>query len=128
VLVRIAHAPTAATDEERCDRREFWLHRSEGDTLIAHDCESQWGADTTGTATVKVGRSRIEVNYVEYQSNDGCEILRASIRLIGTRVQVSQRRVVGTVRKNRCIPTGRNVPIEPAGDGSAEHPLIVLHR
>jgi len=127
VTVRIAHAPEAKTDEEHCDRREYWLSRSSGDILVAADCEAQWGADNPGPAMVKVDGKKLRVSYTELQSSDGCEVYAAVVDVAGPRLVEAQSRVAGTVVKDACKP-GKPAAVDPVGDGSASHPLLTLHR
>ena len=128
VTVRLAHAPDASTDEEHCDRREYWLSRPTGDLLVAVDCEEQWGADNAGPATVKVKGKRLNVSYTELQSSDQCETYSAAVDVVGPKLVESQSRVGGAMVKNVCHPGKESAPISPVGDGSAAHPLLTLHR
>jgi hypothetical protein len=128
VEVRIAHSPDATSDEDRCDRREYWLARASGDALLAADCEVQWGADNPGPAQIKVEGTRLAVRYVEFQANDRCEIYEATVELrAGPRVE-TERRSVGTIAKDDCVPGSEHGALVPLGDGSADHPLLTLHR
>jgi hypothetical protein len=128
VTVRLAHTPDASTDEEHCDRREYWLSRASGDLMIAADCAAQWGADNPGPATIEVAGSQLHVSYTEMQSSDGCEVHTATIGVAGPRLIEAQNRVAGTVVKNVCRPGNQQAPMLPAGDGTAGHPLLTLHR
>jgi hypothetical protein len=128
VAVRLAHAPDAGTDEEHCDRREYWLSRPTGDLLVAVDCQVQWGADNAGPATVKVKGTRLEVSYTELQSSDACENYSATVSVVGPKLVEAQSRVVGTVVKNVCQPSRATAPLAPVGDGSPAHPLLTLNR
>lgn len=125
--MRVAHAPDASTDEEHCDRREYWLSRPSGELLVAVDCETQWGADSAGPATIKGDGKKLRVSYTELQSNDNCEIYAATVDVVGPRPVEAQSRVVGTVVKDSCRP-GKQATVDPPGDGSAAHPLLTLHR
>lgn len=126
VDLRLAHTADAAADEDRCDRREYWLVRPEGPVLLAADCEAQWGADDPGPATTSIEGDHLDINYVEFQSSDGCEMVDARIRLLPLRVERQERRQ-GTTRRDACRAS-KPVPSPPGGDGSADHPLLVLHR
>lgn len=128
VTVRAPHALDAGTDEERCDRREYWLSRPSGDLLVAVDCERQWGAGNAGPATIKVQGKRLLVSYTELQSSDRCEAYSASVGVAGPRLVESQSRVTGTVVKDVCRPGKEPAPVVPVGDGSAAYPLLTLHR
>jgi hypothetical protein len=126
VDLRIAHAPDAGSDEDRCDRREYWVVSGRQTVLVAADCEAQWGADNAGPATTTVIGDRLEVHYVEFQSSDGCETVEAQISLSPPHVDRQERRR-GTTRQDHCRAT-KPAPSPPGGDGSPDHPLVVLHR
>lgn len=128
VEVRIAHAPDASADEDRCDRREYWVSRPTGDVLVAVDCETQWGADNAGPAEVKLRGAQLDVRYVEFQSSDRCESYAATVALAGPKLTAVQSRTVGNVKKNACNLGKGLAPVDPLGDGSAAHPLLTLHR
>ncbi len=128
VTVRIGHAPSAASDEEKCDRREYWVSRPAGDILVAADCEVQWGADNPGPVTVQLRGTELDVRYVEFQSSDGCESYGATVSLAGPKITALQTRKLGTVKKNVCRPSARSGVVDPLGDGSAAHPLLTPHR
>ena len=127
VVVRLAYAPDASTDADRCDRREYWLSRPTGDILVAVDCERQWGADNAGPATITVRGKRLEISYVEMQSGDRCESYSATIEAVGPRLVESQSRVVGSIVKDVCHPGQAAAPVDPVGDG-LRSPLLTLHR
>jgi hypothetical protein len=128
VTVRVAHVLDASTDEEHCDRREYWLSRASGDILVAVDCETQWGADSAGPATVKVEGKKLHVRYTELQSSDGCETYSATVDVAGPRLVEAQSRVVGSLVKDVCKPGKQAAPPVPPGDGTAAHPLLTLRR
>ena len=128
VEVRIAHTPDASADEDRCDRREYWVSRPGGSTLVAVDCETQWGADNPGPAEVKLQGAQLDVRYVEFQSSDRCESYAATVSLSGPKLTAVQSRTVGNVKKNACRIGKESALIDPLGDGSADHPLLTLHR
>ena len=127
VTVRIAHARDASADEDRCDRREYWLSSLSGDALVAVDCETQWGADNPGPAVVRLQGASVNLRYVEFQSGDRCEIYTATVDATVPRVE-AQTRAVGSVVKNACVPGKQRLPPAAVGDGSAKHPLLTLHR
>ena len=127
VELEIAHVSDASTDEERCNRREYWLSRPSRSVLLAADCTVQFGADNAGPADVRMSGSRIDLRYVEFQSDDRCELYNATVDLAGPTV-VAQNRLVGAVSKNQCIAGQERVPFRPIGDGSQGHPLLTLHR
>ena len=127
VVIQVAPAPDASADQERCKRREYWLSGASGDLLIAADCDVQWGADNTGPAEVRMNGSRIEIRYIEYQSNDRCESYTATVDVVGPTI-VSQNRLAGAVSRDTCVPTQKRLPLPPAGDGALGHPLLTLHR
>jgi len=127
-ILRVAHAATATTDEERCDRREFWLRQSGSDRFVASDCEVQWGADTTGSSRFAVYEREIGIRYVEFQSGDRCETVDATVRLMAREVRIKQRRAFGKALRDTCEPVAGNAVATPGGDGSRDHPFIVLHR
>jgi len=128
VEVRIAHTPEASADEDRCDRREYWVSRPGGSTLVAADCETQWGADNPGPAEVKLQGAQLDVRYVELQSSDRCESYAATVSLSGPKLTAVQSRTVGNVEKDACRVGKKAALIDPPGDGSADHPLLTLHR
>jgi len=127
VEVRIAHTPDASADEDRCDRSEYWVSRSNGSTLVAADCETQWGADNPGPAEVKLQGAQLDVRYVEFQSSDRCESYAATVSLTGPKLTAVQSRIVCNVKKNTCRVGKESAPIDPLGDGSADHPLLTLY-
>jgi len=127
-ILRVAHAPTATTEEYRCDRREFWLRQSGVDSFVATDCEVQWGADTTGSSRFGVQEHQIGIRYVEFQSGDLCETVDATVRLVARKIRIKQRRVFGKAVRDTCEPGAGKAVATPAGDGSRDHPFIVLHR
>jgi hypothetical protein len=127
VDLRIAHEPSATTDEDRCDRREYWLLGPGREILLANDCESQWGADNPGPATTSLDGTRFRVSYVEFQSSDGCETVDATVRLSPLAIEKEVRRQ-GTVRRNQCSAQKPvRTPLTP-GDGSIGRPLLALHQ
>lgn len=126
--VRIAHAPDASADEDRCDLREYWAVRPSGNVLLATDCEVQWGADNAGPATVTVRGTEVDVLYVEMQSSDRCERYAATISLEPGKPTATESRTIGTVEHNVCRVAREAAPIVPLGDGSPGHPLLTLHR
>jgi hypothetical protein len=127
VVVRLAAPADAADDETRCDRREYWLVRPEGDLLLAADCESQWGADHAGPATVAVSGTLATFHYVEFLANDDCETVDATLRLPHGRIETHARHL-GKIVGNACRPSRRGVPIPAPGSGMLDHPVLVLHR
>lgn len=127
VVVRLGHSADAGADEDRCDRREYWLSLPPAHQLVARDCEVQWGADTAGPAEVTVKDARLDIRYLEFQSDDRCEMHRATIDVNGPKV-VEQSRTVGSVVKSTCVPGRGSVALPPMGDGSPSRPLLTLHR
>jgi hypothetical protein len=127
VVARIAASPNAASDEDRCDRREYWLARPEGDLLLAVDCAEQWGADNAGPAEVMVSGTLAKFHYVEFLADDRCEIVDAALRLPQGRIEAHARQW-GKVVGNLCRPTRKRAPIPEAGSGTIDHPILVLHR
>jgi hypothetical protein len=127
LVVRLAAPADAATDEDRCDRREYWLSRPAGDLLLAVDCEAQWGADNAGPASLTVSGTLATFHYVEFLSDDACEIVDASVRLPQGRIETHTRRL-GTVVDNVCRPSRKGSFIPGPGSGTLHHPLLVLHR
>jgi hypothetical protein len=127
VVVRLAAPADAATDEDHCDRREYWLSRPTGDLLLAVDCEAQWGAENAGPATVTVSGTLARFHYVEFLANDACEIVDAALRLPQGGVEAHTRHW-GTVVGNACRPSRKGAPIPAPGSGTLDHPILVLHR
>lgn len=127
VVVRLAAPLDAASDEEHCDRREYWLSRPAGDLLLALDCEAQWGADNAGPASLTVLGTLATFHYVEFLSNDACEIVDAALQLPQGRIQAHARHF-GKVVGDACRPSRKGGPIPSPGPGSLDHPILVLHR
>jgi hypothetical protein len=114
--------------EERCDRREYWLVRQSRDVLISADCEAQWGADSQGPAELQLAAGRLTIRYVEYQANDTCEVVDATIDLSSVTIERHSRQE-GRVAQDRCQAlVASSAPLPPAGDGTPAQPLLVLHR
>ena len=127
VVIRLSAPTDAADDENRCDRREYWLSRPEGDLLLAADCESQWGAENAGPATVAVSGTIVTFHYVELLADDVCEIVVAALRLPQGRIEAHARHL-GRVVGNTCRPSRKVAPIPAPGSGMLDHPILVLHR
>jgi hypothetical protein len=127
VTVRLAASVDAATDEDRCDRREYWLTRPTGDVLLAVDCERQWGADNPGPASLTITADLAMFRYVEFLADDACETVEAGVRIPEGRVE-SHRRHWGKVVGNQCRPARKAAPVPAAGTGDPDSPLLVLHR
>jgi hypothetical protein len=127
VDIRIAHSPAATTDEDRCDRREYWLVGPTKRSLLATDCESQWGADNGGPATTSLDGTRFRLEYVEFQSGDSCEVMKATIGLAPLHVEQETRKQ-GTVRRDQCVAQKPLAVSSPSGDGSLGRPVVLLHR
>jgi hypothetical protein len=66
------------------------------------------------------------VSYVEYQSDDRCEMLHAVIDLQTASIE-RQERKTGSVTSNRCKAERALKEMPPPGDGSSKRPLLVLH-
>lgn len=127
VVVRLAAPADAATDEDRCDRREYWLSRPTRDLLLAVDCETQWGADNPGPASLTVSGTLAVFHYVEFLSGDACELVDASVRLPHGRID-AHTRYFGSVDGNTCRPSRKRAPVPASGLGTLDHPILVLHR
>lgn len=127
VVVRLAAPADAAEDEDRCDRREYWLSRPAGDLLLAVDCEAQWGAENAGPASITVSGTLATFHYVEFLANDACEIVDAVLRLPQGRIDAHTRQL-GTVVGNACRPSRKGAPIPAPGSGMLDHPILLLHR
>lgn len=123
VRVLLAPRPDASEDVGRCARREYWV--TEPLTLVAVDCETQWGADNLGPAQIQLRSGKMTIAYEEFQASDRCERVDALLRLSPLSV-LHQSRRTGVVRRDRCKPTGRGV-LDPRGDGRLT-PLVLLHR
>lgn len=127
-LVRaVMAAPGTDQDDGKCERREYWLTDNARKTLLAADCATQYGADSQGPAEVKLAGSSLTVRYVEFQEDDRCELVDATINLVTITVE-RQDRLVGAVAQDRCVPERPHDRIPPPGDGSIDKPLLVLHR
>jgi len=127
VQLSLTHAPDARTDEEHCDRREYWLVRASGNTLLTADCAAQYGANSQGPAEVMVVGIHLAVRYVEFQESDRCELMEATINLSNLQIE-RQERAVGSVSHDTCHADGPQPLVSPGGDGSPDRPLLVLHR
>jgi hypothetical protein len=119
--------PDVGPDEYRCDGREYWLVRDAGNILIAADCTSQFGADTQGPAEIRLAGTQLAVRYVEFQEDDRCEVVEATVDLSSVQVERQERRG-GSVAQDACKPEGVAMLASPIGDGSVGKPLLVLHR
>lgn len=126
-VLRLAHAPDAGSDEDRCDQREYWLLQSQKTLLLARDCERQWGADNPGPAETRIEGTRFFVKYAEFQSSDGCEVCEATVQLSPLSIE-KYVRWKGTPKGDHCEQQKRKDRLAPAGDGSMGHPLLVLHQ
>ena len=127
VDLRLAHAPDATDDEARCDRREYWLVTPTAASLLATDCETQWGADNPGPAHTELKGRELRVKYTEFQSSDACETVDAIITLAPAKLKQQIRRR-GTVHRNACLHPKRVAETPPEGDGTPGHPILLLHR
>lgn len=127
VIVRLAAAVDAATDEERCERREYWLERPAGDLLLAVDCAAQWGAENAGPASLSLAGNTATFRYVEFLADDACEIVEATLRLPQGRIGTHTRHF-GTVVGNQCRPSRKVAPVPAPGCGTPDSPVLVLHR
>jgi hypothetical protein len=127
VIVRIDAPVDAATDEDRCRRREYWLSRPAGELLLALDCEEQWGADNAGPASLRVTDNLATFHYVEFLADDACETVDASIRLPQGRIE-SHARHVGKVVNEKCRASRKLATPSAPGTGAADDPVLVLHR
>jgi hypothetical protein len=127
LTLRLAAPADAAADQDRCNRREYWLSRPAGDVLLAVDCEAQWGADNAGPALLSVTGNLATFRYVEFLANDACELVEATVRLPEARIE-AQTRHFGTVVRDQCRGLRKPAPVVPPGTGKADSPLVVLHR
>ena len=137
IVLRLSHVPDASSDEDRCDHREYWILRAgeagnAGEAgkkrraaLLARDCEVQWGADNPGPAELHLDRDRASLRYLEFESSDNCETYEATVLLASLTVE-AQQRWSGTTHGGRCERLKR-VALAPLGNGSVDHPLLVLH-
>jgi len=126
-IVWLAALVDAAVDEDRCDRREYWLTRPAGDLLLAVDCKEQWGAENAAPAKVTLSGTLAKFHYVEFLANDSCEIVDAALRLPQGRIEAHTRHW-GTVVGSSCRPSRKGAPIPALGSGTLDHPILVLHR
>jgi hypothetical protein len=127
VQLMLTRAPDATTDTEHCERREYWLVRDGRSTLLTADCAAQYGADAQGPAEIEAIGVRLSVRYVEFQENDRCELLDATLNLSNLQIERQVRRV-GSVLQDTCTPDGPQPLVTPQGDGSVDRPLLLLHR
>jgi hypothetical protein len=128
VTARIAEPANVESGEEHCARREYWLSRAAGNLLLSADCEAQWGADNQGPAQPSLVEGRLNFRYVEFQSNDNCELVDATINLSSVAVERHDPQD-GVVVHDQCEPRSASTLPNPAGgDGTASQPLLMLHR
>jgi hypothetical protein len=127
VTVRLAAPKDAATDEDRCERREYWLARPQGNLLLAVDCETQWGADNAGPASLSMSGNLVTFRYVEFLSDDACETVEAIVRLPEGRVEAHTRHL-GRVVGKQCRASRKVLPPPAPGSGARDTPVVVLHR
>jgi hypothetical protein len=124
--VSVKH-PDVGPDDYKCDRREYWLAHDARNVLMVTDCRSQFGADTQGPADVQLAGTQLAVRYVEFQEDDRCEVIDATINLSSIQVERQERRG-GSVARDACNPDGAAILAPPIGDGSVDKPVLVLHR
>jgi hypothetical protein len=127
LLTAVISPPAAPTSDEQCERREYWLVSTTQKTLLLADCKLQYGADSQGPADVHLSGRRLAVRYTEFQENDRCELVDATIDLVSVELERHERQV-GSVAQDRCVPDGPQEPVPPVGNGSVGQPLLVLHR
>ena len=127
VDLRIAHLPGATDDEARCDRPEYWLLTPTAASLLATDCETQWGADNPGPALTELKGRELRVTYTELQSSDACETVDATLSLAPPQLKRQIRRR-GTVHGSACLHPKRVAESPAEGNGTPDHPILVLHR
>ena len=81
VLLRVTFVrPQRYVDEsdDYCDAREYWYIRGQERILVTRDCAEQWGADSQGPVDVSFDGRAMTLEYLEWQSSDGCERTVAS--------------------------------------------------
>jgi hypothetical protein len=83
-------------------------------------------ADNPGPTATRLEGEQLWVRYEELDSNDVCEIAEARLSLAQRRVTVQARRQ-GSYEKRQCVRQLAADPL-PAGDGTADRPLLTLHR
>jgi len=126
VDIRIGHRPDAKDDVAQCDRREYWFVNGTRQVLLAADCEEQWGVDNPGPADTTMHGRLFRVAYLEHLSNDDCEVLSAEIDLTSARV-IRKDRAIGNESGKDCV-SKQPFPSPADGDGSADRPVLVIHR
>jgi hypothetical protein len=94
--------------------------------LLATDCEEQWGAENAGPADTAIVGHTFRVSYLEHLSNDDCEVLLAEVELPSGRV-TKKDRAIGNASGTTCVSM-QPFPGPPAGNGTADHPVLVVHR
>jgi hypothetical protein len=122
--LRLEHAP-GAQEEERCDRREYWVVGPRGNRLLAADCAVQWGPDAPGPATTRLEGTKLYLRSDELKANDVCELSAAVVDLATLRVTQGRRR--GTFVRRECVGQS-DAELFALGDGSAAKPLVTLHQ
>lgn len=125
VDIRIGHPPDAHEDQDRCDRREYWLVGPASRRLVAVDCEEQWGADSQGPADTVVTGTKLSVRYVEHGSSDTCGIYAGTVDLVTFQIE-SERRLSGEALGHDCVNQRIDTTAVPPGDGSPGRPLVTL--
>jgi len=115
-------------DQDYCDAREYWHIKGKDRLLLARDCAEQSGPDSQGPVQVTFNGKQLELEYIEWQANDGCERSLVAVDWQTAKVG-SGKRWTGQSRANRTV-CGRQKIMKAAvriGAGTASDPLIMFH-
>ncbi|MFL5303830.1 MAG: hypothetical protein ACJ8F1_01400 [Polyangia bacterium] len=110
-------------EDAYCDRREYWHVIGNTHTLLAVDCEEQWGPDAQGPVHLAVQGKRIKLSYLEWQYDRDCESASATIDLDTARVTSVQRWAGAASSDGSACRRSRPLKALPPGDGKTS-PLV----
>jgi hypothetical protein len=113
-------------EDAYCDRREYWHVVGHTHTLLAVDCEEQWGPDAQGPVHVAVQGKRIKLSYLEWQYDRDCESAAATIDFDTARV-VSVQRWAG-VASSDASECHRVRPLKALAPGDGKSSPLVRFR
>lgn len=117
--------------DDFCDRREYWQIDAGGSRrLLTADCEEQWGPDSQGpVAFVFDSADRLRLSYLEWQTDDRCEKVIASLDWDTGKI-VAVRRWIGraTDSHSRCVNLKVSKSLIQSGAGKLGSPVISFHK
>ena len=118
-------------NDDFCDRREYWQIDAHGSRkLLSTDCEEQWGPDSQGPVTFFFeSDGRLRLSYLEWQTDDRCEKITASLDWHTAKI-VSTRRWVGQAKDShtRCVNLKTSKDPVQIGAGIPGNPVISFHK